>query len=103
MRIKWIYGTDLPKYHLDYSVKTTDGNLRLSAKLTQSDVSPEFMMRVPIYLDLDGRVVRAGSTLMRGNMTSPELLIDVPKKPKRVLLNANHDVLAAETIVKEIQ
>jgi hypothetical protein len=28
--------------------------------------------------------------------------MDLPKRPKRVLLNANHDVLAAETVVKEI-
>jgi hypothetical protein len=39
---------------------------------------------------------------MRGNMTTQEMTIDLPKRPKRVLLSANHDVLAAETIVKEI-
>jgi len=27
--------------------------------------------------------------------------IDLPKKPKRALLNANHDVLAADSSVKE--
>jgi hypothetical protein len=35
-------------------------------------------------------------------MTTPEILIDLPKRPKRVLLSANHDVLAAQTIVKEM-
>ena len=99
----WIYGTDLPKCRLDYSLKpSADGKVRLSAKLTESDVSPDFIMRVPIYLDFDGRVIRAGSFLMRGNMTTSEILMDLPKRPKRVLLNANHDVLAAETVVKEI-
>ena len=99
---EWVYGTDLPKYRLDYSLKTApDGKVRLSAKLTESDVAADFVMRVPIYLDFDGRVVRVGLVLMRGNMTSPEIVLDLPKRPKRVLLNANHDVLAAETLVKE--
>jgi aminopeptidase N len=100
---EWIYGTDLPKYRLDYSLKPApNGKTRLTAKLTESDVSSDFMMRVPIYLDFDGRVVRAGSILMHGNMTTPEILMDLPKKPKRVLLSANHDVLNGEATVKEI-
>jgi hypothetical protein len=100
---EWIYGTDLPKYRLDYSLKNSpDGKVRLTAKLTESDVAPDFVMRVPLYLDFDGRVIRAASILMRGNMTTQEMTIDLPKRPKRVLLSANHDVLAAETIVKEI-
>ena len=100
---QWIYGTDLPKYRLEYSLKTSaGGKLRFVGKLTQSDVSADFAMRVPIYLDFDGRLVRAGSSVLRGNMTAPEIQFDLPKRPKRVLLNANHDVLAAEAVVKEI-
>jgi Peptidase family M1 domain len=99
----WIYGTDLPKYHLDYSLKSSaDGKVRFTGKLTENDVSPDFIMRVPIYFDFDGRVVRAVSIPMHGNMTTPEIVLDLPKRPKRVLLNANHDVLAAEGVVKEI-
>jgi hypothetical protein len=100
---EWIYGTDLPKYRLEYTLKPeADGKVRFTGKLTQSDVSPDFLMRVPIYFDFDGRTIRAGSTVLRGNMTAPEILVNLPKKPKRVLLNANHDVLAAEAVVKEI-
>jgi hypothetical protein len=98
---EWIYGTDLPKYRFDYSLKpAADGKVRLTAKLTESDVSPDFVMRVPIYLDFDGRVMRLGTTLMRGNMTT-DIAVDLPKRPKRVLLCANHDVLTAEITVKE--
>ena len=100
---QWIYGTDLPKYRLEYSLKpTADGKTRLAARISQSDVSPDFAMRVPLYLDYEGRVIRVGSTVVRGNVTTPEISVDLPKKPKRVLLNANHDILAAETVVKEI-
>jgi hypothetical protein len=101
---EWIYGTDLPKYRLDYSLKpaAADGKVRMTARLTESDVGPDFIMRVPIYLDFDGRVVRVGLVLMRGNMTTQDIIMDLPKRPKRVLLSANHDVLAAETVVKEM-
>jgi Peptidase family M1 domain len=99
---EWIYGTDLPRYRLDYSLKALDeGKVRFAGKLTQSDVSPEFVMRVPVYMDFDGRIVRLGSFALKGNMTTPEIAVNLPKKPKRVLLNANHDVLSAENTVKE--
>jgi hypothetical protein len=100
----WVYGTDLPKYRLEYSIKPGEGGkATFTGKITQSEVSPGFAMRVPIYFDFDGRVVRAGYATLKGNMTSGELKINLPKKPKRVLLNANHDVLAAESAVKEVQ
>jgi hypothetical protein len=100
---EWIYGTDLPRYRLEYSLKASEyGKVRFTGKLTQSDVSADFVMRVPIYMDFDGSVIRVGSVALRGNMTAPEIVANMPKKPKRVLLNANHDVLAAENTVKEI-
>jgi len=46
-------------------------------------------------------VIKVGSSVLRGNMTTPEIAVDLPRKPKRVLLNAGHDVLAAENTVKE--
>lgn len=100
----WIYGSDLPKYRLEYSLRQGDGGkTEFAGKLTQSGVSPNFVMRVPIYFDFDGKVVRAGYVTLKGNSTSSEVKIDLPKKPKHVVLNANHDVLAAETVVKEVQ
>jgi len=58
-------------------------------------------MSVPVYFDFDGHVANAGSVVLHGNQTSNEFKIRLPKKPKRVLLNANHDVLAAASVVKE--
>jgi hypothetical protein len=100
---EWVYGTEIPSYHMDYSLAAeADGKYLFTAKITQSGVSPRFVMAVPIYFDFDGHVVRAGSVALLGNMTSNEMKIRLPKKPKHVLLNANHDVLAAETVVKEM-
>jgi hypothetical protein len=98
----WIYGAELPKYRLDYSFKPGDGGkVTFQGKVTQSGVSPDFRMRVPIYFDFDGRWVRAGTVGLAGNMTTPEIAVGLPKRPKRVSLNANHDVLAAEMVMKE--
>ena len=99
----WVYGNDLPKYRMEYSLKQGEnGSTQFSAKLTQSDVAPDFLMRVPIYFDFDGKIIRAGFATMKGSMTT-DMKINLPKKPKRVMLNAFHDVLAAEAVVKEVQ
>jgi aminopeptidase N len=98
----WVYGAELPKYRLDYSFKPGDsGKVTFQGKIAQSGVSPDFRMRVPIYFDFDGRWIRAGTVGLAGNATTPEIAIALPKRPKRVSLNANHDVLAADVVTKE--
>jgi len=100
---EWVYGTEVPSYRMEYSLAPEPGGKTMfTAKVTQSGVSSRFVMGVPIYFDFDGHVVRAGAVALLGNMTSNEVKIRLPKKPKRVLLNANHDVLAAEIVVKEM-
>ena len=100
---EWVYGTEIPSYRMEYSLTPEPGGKFLfTAKVTQSGVSSRFVMGVPIYFDFDGRVIRAGEVALVGNETSNEIKLRLPKKPKRVLLNANHDVLAADTVVKEI-
>jgi hypothetical protein len=98
----WVYSTDMPSYRLEYSIAMDGGKAHFTGKLTQSGVSPNFQTRVPIYFEIDGRMVRAGYVSMKGNTTSNEVKIGLPKKPKRVLLNGLHDILAAEITVKEI-
>ncbi len=99
---EWIYGTEVPSYRLDYSLAPEqDGKYLFTGRVTQSGVSQQFVMRVPVYFDFDGHVGNAGSVALHGNQTSNEFKIRLPKKPKHVLLNANHDVLAAAVVVKE--
>lgn len=95
---QWVYGTDVPSYRLQYSVKPTDeGKVVLSGRLIQSDVSDQFRMRVPLYLDFGSGLVRAGSITVMGK-TPAEFSVTLPKKPKRVALNAMRDVLAREVV-----
>lgn len=98
---EWVYGTDVPRYKLEYSLSPeSDGKVLLAGVLTQSGVSPNFKMPVPIYLDFDGNIQRLGLVNVTGNSTK-EFKVRLPQKPRRVLLNLNYDVLAVETLSVE--
>ncbi|HXG91134.1 MAG TPA: carboxypeptidase regulatory-like domain-containing protein [Blastocatellia bacterium] len=94
---EWVYGTDVPRYKLEYTLTPdSDGKVMLKCALTQSGVSEGFKMLVPVYLDFDGKLVRLGLVNIYGNSTE-EFQVKLPQKPKRVLVNAYHDVLAYES------
>jgi len=98
----WIYGTALPKYHLDHSLKEGDGGtVVVEGKLTQSDVPQDFVMMVPLYFDFDGHWAMAGRVPVIGSSTA-NVNVTLPKMPKRVAINVNHDLLAAEASVKKL-
>ncbi len=100
---EWVYNTEIPSYHMEYSLSPeADGKFMFAGKVTQTGVSRTFVMSMPVYFDFDGQITRAGSVPLVGEQTSNEFKIRLPKKPKRVLLNANHDVLAAEAVAKEM-
>jgi hypothetical protein len=89
-----VYGTAIPKYKFEYTLTPqADGKTLLKGSLTQSEVTPDFVMTVPVYLDFDGQFARLGSIRMMGNSTNDKLQAMLPKKPKRGLINAFHDVL----------
>jgi len=93
---EWVYGTSVPRYKFEPEIATApdaNGKWLLKASLTQSEVEPGFAMPVPIYADFDGQLVRLGQVRMVGNSTNDTLQVLLPKKPKRVLINAYHDVL----------
>jgi aminopeptidase N len=95
---EYVYGTQLPSYKFDYSFDPgADGDLVLSIKLTQSGVSPEFRMLVPIYLEMaDGKIARLGSARPFGSMTVDQKvpLKGVKEKPRRAMIAYYNDVLA---------
>jgi hypothetical protein len=92
---QWVYGTDVPRYKFDYTAAPEQsGGYLIKANLTQSEVSPNFAALVPIYADLDGKIGLVGRVRMIGSSSLSDLKLRVPKKPKRVLINANYDVLS---------
>jgi hypothetical protein len=99
---QWVFGTAAPKYSLEYSVTPVADGVMVKGRLTQSGVPDDFRMRVPLYLDFDGKLIRAGMLYAAGSKTMPDFEFKLPKKPKRVLVNAMQDVLAVENTSKEI-
>lgn len=93
---EWVYGTDIPRYKLEYRLEDAGGGkTKLTGKVTQSGVSDSFAMAVPIYLDFgNGNPVRLGSSNIFGNATTPEFEVMLPKRPKAVFLCWFDDVLA---------
>ena len=91
---EWVYGTALPRYKFDYTlVPQPDGKCLVKGSLTQSDVTDNFVMAVPLYADFDGVTARLGLVRIKGNTTADNLQLMLPKKPSKVMINAFHDVL----------
>jgi hypothetical protein len=87
---QWVYGTEVPNYKFEYQLGA-DGVL--SGKITQGGVSDNFIMLVPVYVDMGKGWAKLGSATMIGN-TSIELKnIKLPGTPKRVAICALNDVL----------
>lgn len=95
---QWVYGTQVPAYRLEYKV-TSDGVL--SGKITQSGVTDDFVMLVPIYLDMGKGWARLGSARMVGNSSVDITDLKLPAVPKRVGLASMNDVLATSIEVSK--
>jgi hypothetical protein len=96
---QWVYGIEVPRYKFDYTLTAeSDGKVMLRGKVTQSDVSPNFKMVVPIYLDFGKGIIRLGTIAVIGNMTTDEFQVKLPERPKRVMINYHHDILAHESV-----
>jgi hypothetical protein len=94
---QWVRGTAIPKY--TYKLDVADapgGKYRITGTITQSEVPENFGVVMPIYLMFDKNSVgKLGETLIVGSMTKPiNVEVSLPKKPKSVVINAMHDVLA---------
>jgi hypothetical protein len=94
---QWVHGTDIPA--LTSSIQATDlgkGRYQVAGTITQSGVPAEFRTRVPIYIDFgDDRMGFLGSIAVTGSSTQKlSVVANLPQKPRRVVINAHHDVLA---------
>jgi hypothetical protein len=91
---EWLYGTEIPSYRLEYSFRPGEnGDTLLEGKLTQSGVSESFRMPVPVFAERAGKTYHIAVVTVRGNSTG-DFKASLSAKPDKILLNANHDVLA---------
>jgi hypothetical protein len=92
---EWVYGTDVPAYQMDYSITPSgDGKAVVNVKVTQSNVSKDFVMLVPIYVDYGKGWTRLGSAMIPGNSSVNLNNLKLPQVPKRLALAVMNDVLA---------
>jgi hypothetical protein len=87
---EWVYGTEMPSYKFEYSFS----NGVLTGRVTQSGVSDNFAMLVPVYLDFGKGWIRLGEATIKGNSTVELGQIKLPEAPKHVAIAALKDVLA---------
>jgi hypothetical protein len=95
---EYVYGTELPHYTISSEFTVgSDGVTSVHMKLTQSNVSKEFVMRIPLYLQMqNGNTVRLANVVIHGSdsidWTFP--IGKLPSPAKTMLLNYNADVLS---------
>jgi aminopeptidase N len=90
---EWVYGTQVPRYHLDYQTSPADGNkVKLRMSITQSEVDEHFAMLVPVFVDFGKGLGRIGQVGIAGNNTRTVEVI-LPRQPKKVILNAYKEIL----------
>ncbi len=96
---QWVYGTEVPAYAAEVQIEKAGKNkYRLFGTLSQSGVSDDFMALVPTYIDFGkGKLGKFGRAPFKGNMTQKiDVTLELPKKPKGVLLNGRKEILAFE-------
>lgn len=94
---EWVHGTAIPKYDSSFDVQDAGGGkFKIKGSITQSGVPDTFAMPVPLYVHFDkNSYTKLGSVVLIGNSTKPvDIEVPLPKKPLKLSINANHDVLS---------
>ena len=90
---EWVYGTEVPRYHMDYQLLPVEGGkVKLHMTITQSEVDDHFVMLVPVFADFGKGMVRIGQLGIAGNSTRTADVV-LPIKPKKVALDAYKEIL----------
>jgi hypothetical protein len=91
---QWVYGTEIPSYDFNYKITDTgDGQTELAVTLVQSGVSKDFRMKLPLFITVGGAPRYLGLVQITG--TEPySFTTKLPLKPEKVLLDAQHSILA---------
>jgi hypothetical protein len=99
---QWLLTTEVPRYDFIYQLSPGEkGSYVLTGRVHQSGVSDYFRMRVPVFVEMKGKVVKVASLPVMGSKPSPLLKMELPGKPDKVLINYFHDVLATESVSRE--
>jgi len=93
---EWVYGTAVPHYDLDYSLKDGGGGKTiLHLALRQSEVTNDFKMLVPLYASVGGGKRRLALVPVQGN-SAFEQDVPLPFRPDKVWLDEYHSILSTQ-------
>ena len=93
---QWVRGTTIPRLTAKLNaVPVAGGKYHVFGTITQSEVTDNFAVLVPVYIEFDkGAVSRLGGIRLVGNTTEKvDVEVALPKRPKAVVINAMHDIL----------
>lgn len=92
---EWVDGTDIPIQTAKLAVAKEGDQYRIKGTISQDAVPEDFRSAAHVYADFGkGEIARIGSVRLAGKMTLPvDITLKLPKEPKKIVLNAMHDVL----------
>jgi hypothetical protein len=96
---QWVYGMEIPRYRAKLDVAPVSGDqYKIVGSVAQESVSPDFASLVHVYAEFaKGELAHLGSLSVVGSATTPvDVTVKLPKAPKRIVLNAFHDVLSRD-------
>jgi hypothetical protein len=94
----YVYGTEIPSYTVTSSFEKKGDDTTAHFKLSQTGVSENFTMMVPLYIEYeDKNVVLLGHATMKGthDLEQTVNLGKLSATPKRIVANYNYDILSA--------
>jgi hypothetical protein len=90
---QWVHGTAIPTYRVSSRTQAgADGQFQVALRVKQEDVPDDFMMYVPVTVDLGKGQVARFRVKVKGPLT--EVSLPVPAKPKDIKFNDLEGVLA---------
>ena len=90
---EWVYGREVPHYDFHYNLKDGGGGKTiLEYSVKQSDVSDQFVMRVPVYAHVNGQPRRLGFVAIQGPREGHGE-VPLPLRPEKVTLDEFHSIL----------
>jgi hypothetical protein len=94
---QWVHGTAIPALSATLEAAELGGRrYRIAGTITQAGVPEGFRTLVPIYVDFgNDRVERLGTVALTGSVAQKiSAEVEFAQRPRRVLINARHDVLS---------
>jgi aminopeptidase N len=99
---QWVYGTGLPAYELDYDIQPQpDGSAVLQGTLSQSDVPENWIMPLPIVIELTKGHRAHGVVWAHGQQAAVKTRL--PEQPTKVELDPDHWVLSSKTTIRRVK